>query len=217
MAAGKRHVLAEDRPSLLYLANLGCIDQNPWMSRAGSLEYPDFLLIDLDPQECAFARIVEAAQLVRRKLEALGLEGYPKTTGGDGMHIYIPLQPVYTYHQVRQFAEVFAHLCIRERPDLFTTPRSVSRRASGRVYFDWMQIAEGKTISAPYVPRAYPGAPVATPLSWREVTPSLDPAKFHLRNAMDRFARVGDLFAGVITHQQRLEQAVDRAPALLAR
>ncbi len=83
-------MLAEDRASLLYLTNLGCIDQNPWMSRVGSLANPDFILIDLDPQECPYDKIVEAALLVKAKLDAIGLAGYPKTTGGDGMHILHP-------------------------------------------------------------------------------------------------------------------------------
>jgi bifunctional non-homologous end joining protein LigD len=94
--APTRWVLADDRSALLYLTNLGCIDQNPWMSRVGSLDCPDFMLIDLDPQGCEFDRIIEAAQLVRKKLDMFGLEEYPKTTGGDGMHIYVPLEPVYS-------------------------------------------------------------------------------------------------------------------------
>jgi bifunctional non-homologous end joining protein LigD len=89
-------VVANDRATLLYLANLACIDQNPWMSRVGNLSCPDYVLIDLDPYHCAYDRIVEAAQLVRSKLEAMGLEGFPKTTGGDGMHMYVPLEPVYS-------------------------------------------------------------------------------------------------------------------------
>ena len=123
-----RYVLAQDRASLLYLTNLGCIDQNPWMSRIGSLENPDFILIDLDPQECEFAKIVEAALLVKEKLDAIGLAGYPKTTGGDGMHIYIPIEPHYSYEQARTFAEVIARMLAAERPDLFTTP-AIGRRA----------------------------------------------------------------------------------------
>ena len=120
---GIRYVLAEDKRSLLYLTNLGCIDQNPWMSRVGSLEYPDYILIDLDPYECEFQKVVEAALLVKEKLDKIGLKGYPKTTGGDGMHIYIPIKPHYTYEQARTFAEVIARLLAAERPDLFTTPR----------------------------------------------------------------------------------------------
>ncbi|HYM12589.1 MAG TPA: DNA ligase D, partial [Bryobacterales bacterium] len=208
-------VVCDDRATLLFLANLGCIDQNPWMSRAGSLANPDFILIDLDPQDCPFGRIVEAAQLVRQKLDRLELEGYPKTTGGDGMHIYIPIQPRYTYEQARTFAEILARLAAAERPDLFTTPRAVARRERGKVYFDWAQIAEGKTIAAPYVLRAHPGAPVATPLHWREVAAGLTPDQFTIRNALDRFARVGDLFVPVLTNRQPLEAALERLEPLV--
>jgi bifunctional non-homologous end joining protein LigD len=205
-----RYVLAEDRASLLYLANLACIDQNPWMSRMGTLDHPDFLLVDLDPQECPYEKIVEAALLVRRKLDALGLEGYPKTTGGDGMHIYVPLEPVYSYEEARQFAKVLAMLVIHERPDLFTTPRAVEKRTKNKVYFDADQISKSKTIAAPYVLRAYDGAPVATPLAWDEVKPGLDPAHFHIGNARARFEKVGDLFAPVLTRLQRLEESLEK-------
>ena len=207
------YVLAEDRASLLYLANLGCIDQNPWMSRVGSLDNPDFVLIDLDPQECPFDMIVEAALLVKKSLDALGLAGYPKTTGGDGMHIYIPLEPVYSFEDSRNFAELLARLVFDERPDLFTTPRAVARRQKGRVYFDYLQNGKIKTIAAPYVLRAHPGAPVSTPLAWREVKKGLSPSDFTISNAPARFARVGDLFRGVLEKPQRLEPALERLGA----
>ena len=210
MADDIRHVIGEDRATLLFLVNLGCIDHNPWMSRVGSLSHPDYLLIDLDPQDCPYSKIVEAALLIRAKLEKAGLESYPKTTGGDGMHLFVPLEPHYTYEQVRSFAELLSVMAAHERPDLFTTPRAVSRREKGKVYFDWAQIAEGKTISAPYVLRAYAGAPVATPLAWREVTPRLEPSQFTIRNALARFDRVGDLFEGVLKKPQKLEHAVEK-------
>ena len=210
-----RFAVCDDRASLLYLANLGCIDQNPWMSRAGTLHSPDFILIDLDPYHCEYDRIVEAARLVRRKLDLIGLEGYPKTTGGDGMHIYVPLEPVYTYEHSKTFAEILSRLLAAERPDLFTTPRTVAKREKGKVYFDFLQNGEGKTISAPYVLRAYPGAPVATPLAWKEVAPGLSPRQFHLGNAVDRFARVGDLFQGVLTRVQRIEKALEKLDRLV--
>jgi bifunctional non-homologous end joining protein LigD len=208
------YVVADDRSSLLYLTNLGCVDQNPWMSRVGSLDNPDFILIDLDPQECSYDRIVEAALLVRDKLERIGMRGYPKTTGGDGMHVYIPIEPRYTYEQARTFAEILAMIVTRERPSLFTTPRSVAKREKGKVYFDYLQISTGKTIAAPYVLRAYDGAPVSTPLDWSEVKPGLDPKQFHIRNALDRFARVGDLFEGVLKNPQRLEKAIEKIEPL---
>ncbi len=213
MADGIRHVIGADRATLLFLVNLGCIDHNPWMSRVGSLENPDYLLIDLDPNECGYDKIVDAALLVRGLLDRAELESYPKTTGGDGMHIIVPLEPRYTYEQVRGFAELLAAMAVRARPNLFTTPRAVSKREKGRVYFDWARIARGQTISAPYVLRAYPGAPVATPLAWREVTPRLDPKQFHIGNALSRFDRLGDLFAGVLRHSQTLEAALKRLGA----
>ena len=210
------YVIANDRETLLYLANLGCIDQNPWMSRAGSLDKPDFMLIDLDPLECPYEMIVEAALLVRRFLDALGLAGYPKTTGGDGMHIYVPLEPVYTYEQVRSFCELLAHLVVDAKPDLFTTPRSVAKRKKGRVYFDYLQIAESKTISAPYVLRAHAGAPVSTPLHWNEVTPGLLPQHFNIENAPARFRVMGDLFRPVLENLQRLEPSIEAVQHLLS-
>jgi bifunctional non-homologous end joining protein LigD len=210
-------VLAEDKASLLYLTNLGCIDQNPWMSRVGDLSNPDFVLIDLDPYHCGYDRIVEAAQLVRSKLELMGLQGFAKTTGGDGMHIYVPLEPVYNFDQVRSFAEIVSRIVTHERPDLFTTPRTVKQREKGKVYFDYMQIREGATISAPYVLRAYPGAPVSAPLRWSEVQRGLSPQQFNLRNAPDRFARLGDLFAPVLTLHQRLETAIERLQAMMGK
>ena len=207
---GIRYVIGGNRATLLFLSNLGCIDQNPWMSRVGSYEFPDYVLVDLDPVECSYEKIVEAALVVRKKLELAGLEGYPKTTGGDGLHIYVPLENRYTYEQVRSFAQLLSELAAADRPDLFTTPRAVSKRQKNRVYFDWVQIAEGKTIAAPYVLRAHPGAPVATPLTWREVTPRLRPDQFNIGNALARFDRVGDLFEPVLKKPQKLEGAIEK-------
>ncbi|MGI8742705.1 MAG: DNA ligase D [Bryobacteraceae bacterium] len=211
------YVICNDKPTLLYLANLGCIDQNPWMSRVGSLDNPDFVLIDLDPYECSYDQIIEAALLTRKALEEIGLEGYPKTTGGDGMHIYIPLEPVYTYDQVRSFAEILWHVVIAHEPDLFTTPRAVAQRKKGRVYFDYLQIGKSKTIAAPYVLRAHDGAPVATPLAWKEVKKGLTPDQFNIRNAVARFRTLGDVFSGTLTNKQRLEGAIERLSGKLQR
>jgi bifunctional non-homologous end joining protein LigD len=204
-----QYPIANDKASLLYLVNLGCIDENPWMSRRDNLGCPDWMLLDLDPVETGFDQIIEAAVLVREILAGLGLNGYPKTTGGDGMHVYVPLDPVYTYDQVRSFAELVSHLALDREPNLFTTPRNIEKRRKGRVYFDYLQIGIGKTIAAPYVTRAYDGAPVATPLAWDEVKPGLRPADFRIDNTLERFRRLGDLFAPVIAGGQRLENALE--------
>ncbi|MDQ2950189.1 MAG: non-homologous end-joining DNA ligase, partial [Acidobacteriota bacterium] len=206
--------LADDRASLLYLTNLGCIDENPWMSRIGNLDHPDWMLLDLDPVDAGFDQLVEAALLVRELLKDLGLKGYPKTTGGDGMHVYVPFEPVYTYEQIRSFAELLSHLALDRQPNLFTTPRSVNKRQKGRVYFDYLQIGISKTIAAPYVVRAYDGAAVATPLEWKEVKPGLRPTDFRIDNAPERFERVGDLFAPVLLGGQKLEDALARLQEL---
>jgi bifunctional non-homologous end joining protein LigD len=202
--------IAEDRASLLYLVNLGCIDHNPWMSRAGNLDHPDWMLLDLDPVDASFDQIIEAMLIVREVLSEIGLRGYPKTTGGDGMHVYVPLEPIYTYEQVRSFAELISHLTLDREPNLFTTPRSVEKRKKGRVYFDYLQIGTGKTIAAPYVVRAHDGAPVATPLDWKEVKRGLRPTDFRIDNTIERFERVGDLFAPVLKGGQKLEDALER-------
>jgi bifunctional non-homologous end joining protein LigD len=199
--------VGNEKAELLYLANLGCIDQNPWMSRVQSLDNPDFVLIDLDSHESGYGKIIEAALHVHKFLEELGLKSFPKTTGGDGMHVYIPIAPKYSYDEAKSFAEMLARRLAEMYPNTFTTPRSVSARTKDRVYFDWVQIGRGKTISAPYVVRPKAGAPVATPLEWSEVTRDLNPKQFHIRNAIDRFRAKGDLFAGVLKTTQSLDRA----------
>jgi bifunctional non-homologous end joining protein LigD len=205
-----QYPMADDKASLLYLVNLGCIDQNPFMSRIGHLDKPDWMLLDLDPVEASYDLIVDSALLIRELLSELGLQGYPKTTGGDGMHIYVPLEPIYSFDQVRSFAEILSHLAVERASNLFTTPRSVEKRKKNRVYFDYLQIGSGKTISAPYVVRAYDGAPVATPLTWKEVKHGLKPTDFRIDNTIARFKKIGDVFAGVLSGGQRLDTALEK-------
>ena len=130
------------------------------------------------------------------------------------MHIYVPIAAEYSYEQVRTFAEIIARLVIAERPELFTTPRAVAQREKGRVYFDYLQISWAKTISAPYVLRAHPQAPVATPLRWSEVRPGLSPHDFTLANVRARFQQLGDIFAPVLSNSQRLENSMGRLEEL---
>jgi bifunctional non-homologous end joining protein LigD len=157
---------------------------------------------------------VEAALLVKQILDQIGLVGYPKTTGGNGLHVYIPIEPVYSFEEARTFAELIARLVTHQKPHLFTTPRMVAKRQRNRVYFDYLQIAKSKTIAAPYVLRAYEGAPVATPLEWAEVVPGLHPKQFHIHNARERFRQKGDLFRGVLDSPQNLYEALHRLEKL---
>jgi bifunctional non-homologous end joining protein LigD len=130
------------------------------------------------------------------------------------MHVYVPFEPIYSYEQIRSFAELLSHLALDREPKLFTTPRSVNKRQKGRVYFDYLQIGLSKTIAAPYVVRAYDGAAVATPLDWKEVKRGLRPTDFNLGNAAERFEKLGDIFAPVLEGGQRLEAALERVSRL---
>ncbi len=208
------YVICNDRATLVYLANLACIEQNLWMSRVSSLEHPDFVLLDLDPGEQApFDMVIEVAQRLKAKLDLLGLAGYPKTSGSRGMHIYVPLAPEYTYEHSRQLADLLSLLVDQEAPGLLTRERSLRRRPKNRVYLDFLQNGWGKTVPPPYSLRPRPGAPVSTPLRWEEVRAGLDPSQFHIRSIWDRLAAHGDLFAETLEKHQRLEPALDRLAA----
>ncbi|MHB2015852.1 MAG: DNA polymerase domain-containing protein, partial [Candidatus Xenobia bacterium] len=209
-------VLCNDRTTLLFLANLGCIDQNPLQSRIGSLDTPDWMLLDLDPQECPYDKIVSVALVLRGLLEQLGLQGYPKTTGGRGMHIYVPVAPGYSFEQTTMLAQVLARVAASRHPDLITLARAVSRREKNRVYIDYPQGGRGRSISAPYCVRPVPGATVATPLRWEEVKLGLHPSRFTLRSVRDRLDAQGDIFGPVLKGEQRLQDAISRLETLIS-
>ena len=125
-------VVCNDRATLIFLTNLTCIDQNPWISRLPHLLVPDFMVLNLDPQDCPFDMVVEAALVLKSYLERIGLRGFPKLSGFRGLHIYVPLALATTFEQTRNLAHVLARLGAAERPDLFTLPRTVGKRETGR-------------------------------------------------------------------------------------
>lgn len=186
------------------------------MSRVDALDEPDFMLLDLDPQsKCPFDRVVEAALTLRQLLEEAGLEGFPKTSGARGLHIYVPLARGYHFDQTRTLAQIFAQLAAGRRPDLFTMARTVEKRDPTRVYVDHPQNRRGATIATPYVLRAYPGAPVATPLTWDELRPGLIPQRFNIRTIFPRLEERGDLFAPTLERKQRLEEPLARLERMM--
>ena len=207
--------LCNDRASLLFLVNLGCIDHNPWLSRIGSLDEPDFLMLDLDPAECEFARLVEGARALKGLLDELGLESFAKTSGSRGLHIYVPVAAGYEFELTRTLAHLIARLLGDRHPHLFTLSRSPNRRGEDRVYLDAPQNRRGATTAGPYVIRAVPGAPVSTPLDWDEVGPDLDFRAFTLKTAPRRFQQLGDLLAPVLTRRQPLETAIERLGSMV--
>lgn len=212
---GAKYIICKDTAGLYFLVNLGCIDHNPWMSRISSIDSPDYLLIDLDPYQCSYEKVMEAALMTRAVIEDCEMESYPKTSGGDGFHICIPLRHGYTYAQVRSFAELLARAVQERKPDLFTTPRSVQKRQAGKVYFDYLQISKGKTLASVYSARAHDGAPVSTPLQWSEVNKRRTPYNSTIRTLRKRLEKYGDLFLPTLSGKQTLTGPLTRLEKIL--
>jgi bifunctional non-homologous end joining protein LigD len=191
------YLLCQNEETLLYIANLGCIEINPWNSRLGSLDEPDYLILDLDPQDVPFKEVTAAAQHIRKLLEKAGAACYCKTSGKRGLHVFLPLGAKYNYDVVRRFAEIIARAVHAKLPQTTSILRQPALRRH-RVYLDYLQNRRGQTIAAPYSLRPVPGALVSTPLYWREVNARLDPAEFNLETIQRRLDRVGDLWKQVL-------------------
>jgi bifunctional non-homologous end joining protein LigD len=190
------------------MVNMGCIDLNTWYSRVDKQDRPDFVLFDLDPAEDAgFAEVVRVALLVKEVLEAVGLVGFPKTSGSDGLHVLVPVERRQTYAETREFAEIVAATLARTHRGLVTTEWVKSKRRG--VLVDANQNGEGKTIASVYSVRPRLGAPVSTPLRWDEVGESLDPLAFTMDAVLGRIEQDGDLFEGVLSTRQSLRAALE--------
>lgn len=204
------YAVVDDPLALLWIANLGCIDLNPWQSRAVTPTEPTHVLFDLDPAEgMPFEAVVETAALVGETLTQLGLRGYPKTSGASGMHIFLPVEPGLSYEVTRLFAHVVFDQMARMRPELLTTTVPVAKRGR-RLYLDANQNGRGRSVASVYSIRPRPGAPVSTPLLWSEVVPGLDPRTFTREVVAGRLAAHGDLFAGALDDPQPLTEAIAR-------
>jgi bifunctional non-homologous end joining protein LigD len=202
-----RYPLVNDELALLWMANMGCIDMNTWYSRVKRPDRPDWVLFDLDPSpDVGFQDVVEVALLIKDVLDALGLVGFPKTSGADGFHVLVPIARRYSYGQTRELAEIVAGTLARLHHGLVTTEWAKSKRRG--VLVDANQNGEGKTIASVYSVRPNAGAPVSTPLRWEEVTRDLDPRAFTMDVVLDRVQRHGDLFADVLTTKQSLGTAL---------
>jgi bifunctional non-homologous end joining protein LigD len=199
--------LVNDELALLWMVNMGCIDLNTWYSRVDKPERPDFVLFDLDPAaDAGFPEVVQVALLVKEVLDALGLAGFAKTSGSDGLHVLVPVERRSTYDRTREFAEIVAGTLARTHKGLVTTEWTKAKRRG--VLIDANQNGEGKTIASAYSVRPHPGAPVSTPLRWDEVREGLDPKAFGPDEVLARIEQHGDLFEGVLTERQSLGQAL---------
>ena len=200
--------VCQDEATLVYMANLGCIEINPWLSRLQHLDYPDYFVIDLDPEDIPFAKVIETALAVREVLDRAGAVSFPKTSGATGMHIYVPLGAKYDYDTAGGFAKVIATLAHHKVPDFTSLLRS-PRLRQRKVYLDFLQNKPGQTLAAPYSIRPRPGATVSAPLKWEEVKPGLDPGRFTIATMPGRLEHMGDLFSGVLGPGIDLERCIE--------
>jgi bifunctional non-homologous end joining protein LigD len=196
-SGNKKFLVCTDEASLLYMASLGCIEMNPWHSRMQHAENPDWCVIDLDPDNNSYNQVVEAAQAVKKVLDAIDAPGYPKTSGATGMHIYIPLGAKYSYEQSKLLAELIVNIVYNDIASFTSIERNPAKR-KGKIYLDFLQNRPIQTIAAPYSLRPKPGATVSTPLDWSEVKKGLTPKKFNINTINDRLKNVGDIFKPVL-------------------
>lgn len=191
------YLICNDKETLIYMVNLGCIDFNPWNSTIHNLDKPDWMVIDIDPDTDNFEEVIETALTVREVLDNLEIESYCKTSGASGMHVYVPLAGKYTYESVKIFAQIIAREVQIKLPDTTTLERSIKKR-NHKIYIDYLQNRKGQTIAAPYSIRPHVGATVSTPLEWSEVHSKLKPSDFTIKNVLSRFEKKGDIWKPVL-------------------
>jgi bifunctional non-homologous end joining protein LigD len=191
------YLICNDKATLLYMANLGCIDINPWNSTIKHIENPDWVVIDIDPENDDFKEVVKTALTVKEVMDGFETECYCKTSGATGLHVYIPLGAKYDYDSVKLFAQLIAREVQSRLPDITTLERSLKKR-NHKIYVDYLQNRTGQTLAAPYSVRPKPGATVSTPLEWNEVNDKLLPSQFTIKNVLKRFEKKGDLWKPVL-------------------
>lgn len=192
------YLMCNDKASLLYIANLGCIEMNPWNSATPKIENPTYMVIDIDPAEkSTFDEVIETAQVVKAILDKAGAPGYCKTSGATGLHVYIPMGAKYSYDQVKDFGHLIASMVVDQLPGTTSIERSLSKRGQ-KIYVDFLQNRKGQTLSCAYSVRPKPGATVSTPLNWSEVKTGLHPSNFNIKNIHARLEKIGDIFSPVL-------------------
>lgn len=208
------YLLCQDRWTLLYMVNLGCIELNPWLSRAPELDRPDYLVIDLDPDTNSFDEVVEVARAFKKVLNEIGAESFCKTSGASGMHICVPTQAKFDFDECRVFAEDVCKVVAAQFRKNTSLERTPAKRR-GKIYLDYLQNRRGQTLAAPYCVRPHPGAPVSTPLKWSEVKPGLSPSDFTIQTIRKRVKSVGDLWKPMLSVKVDLAKCRKRLNKIL--
>jgi bifunctional non-homologous end joining protein LigD len=199
------YLYIEDAAGLVAMVQMGTLEIHPWGVRIETPDRPDRIIFDLDPDEgLGFSDVVRAALEVRERLGALGLASFVKTTGGKGLHVVLPIEPVHDWREAKGFAKGFSELMAADAPDRYLTRISKAER-EGRIFIDYLRNDPTSTAVGPYSTRSRPGAPVATPLEWDEVTEGLDPRAFTVATVPERVRTLPrDPWSGMDRLQQRL-------------
>ncbi|MEO8568548.1 MAG: DNA ligase D [Ginsengibacter sp.] len=193
------YIVCDNKATLTYLNNLGCIEINPWHSTINALDKPDYLIIDIDPSDKnTFEQVIEAANVIKQVLDKAGAPAFCKTSGASGMHIYVPTAKKYSYEQVKDFTYLVCMFVNNELKDFTTLERNLQKRGNKHIYLDYLQNRRGQTISSVYSLRPKTGATVSTPLLWEEVKSGLSPKEFTIHNTLQRIKKTGDIFNGVL-------------------
>lgn len=210
-----QYLVCANEATLVYMANLGCIEMHPWHSRKNAHLKPDWCLIDLDPDDPnPFEQVIETAHIVKKVLDSIGAESYVKTSGSSGIHIYIPLGAKYDYDQSKQLAQLVVTMVHDELPDTTSLERSPAKR-KGKIYLDYLQNRETQTAAAPYSLRPKPGVPVSTPLDWSEIKKGLTQTTYTAKNIFDRLQTEGDLFKPVLGKGIDLQKVLKKVESLM--
>ena len=205
-----RYFVCDDEETLTYLINSGAIPLHLWSSRIDDLQHPDWAILDLDAKQCDFADVVRVARAIHALCRDLDLPSYVKTSGASGLHVLLPLGRQCTHDQARQLAELLARCVVRENASIASVARTPKLR-EGKVYVDFLQNGHGKLLVSPFTVRPLPGAPVSTPLRWREVDSRLDKSRFHIGSIPKRLRRLqSDPFAGLLTAKPPLLTILER-------
>jgi bifunctional non-homologous end joining protein LigD len=199
-------LVADSVESMMWFANMACIETHPFHSREGRLEYPDYAIFDFDPAEgSSWDQVVAGAQLLEVALRQLGLSGYPKLSGARGLHVYVPLDPVHDFARVRRFVGEVGNYLAAANPSDLTMEWDKPRRR-GKVFIDHNRNAFGQTVASAYSVRPRSEAPISVPLTWSEVGEVAN-GDVTIINLWDRLQRYGDLFAPVVAGGQTLDEA----------
>ncbi|HEY8387762.1 MAG TPA: non-homologous end-joining DNA ligase, partial [Parasegetibacter sp.] len=192
------YIICNNKATLAYLNNLGCIELNPWHSRTNKDDYPDYLIIDIDPSEKNnFEEVIETAQCFKELCDVIKIDSFCKTSGATGLHIYIPMGRKYQYEEVKDFARLLCMLVNDRLPAITSMERSLKKRGN-MIYLDYLQNRRGQTIASVYSLRPRPGATVSAPLNWNEVKKGVRPSDFNIYNMTERLRNTGDIFKGIL-------------------